>query len=93
MAPTGDPVIARDVPKALGIKNPPTAPMAEIKPSAAAVSVTASCCACSSLPPCFYAVEGDLAKDNRDHLEGRAAAQACGQKQAHKDQIEGDKTA
>ena len=41
----------------------------------------------------FHAVEGDLAKDNRDHLEGRAATQACGQKQAHKDQIEGDKAA
>lgn len=54
IAPTGEPVIASEVPKAFGIKKPPMAPIAEIKPSAAAVSVTASCCASSSLPPrCF----------------------------------------
>lgn len=69
MAPTGEPVMASDVPKAFGMKNPPTAPMAEIKPSAAAVSVTASCCACSSLPLLLHAGEGDLAENDGNHLK------------------------
>jgi hypothetical protein len=32
-----------------------------------------------------------LAENNRDHLEGRAAAQSGGEEQPHKDQIERDK--
>lgn len=50
IAPTGEPVNASELPNAFGIKKPPIAPIAEMKPSAAAVSVAASRIARSSEP-------------------------------------------
>ena len=41
----------------------------------------------------FDAVERDLAENNRDHLEGRPAAEPGGEEQPHKDQVERDEAA